>query len=151
MQKIWEQFEYVINGLFPSIRLEEKDVRNIKYILISRGSIKTGIEDDEKGIFVLDYDIVVDCLKKQDFIAVSEKIEYAIETHLRIEEAVINEVGLQNIRIGGYLIKTETLNQLLRNGEGAVLDNNLVSPNQRCPCGSGRPYKQCCQRVEEYL
>jgi len=53
--------------------------------------------------------------------------------------------------IGGYLafIKApQTYRHTTPGREGIVTKPQTVSRNSRCPCGSGKKYRNCCQRDE---
>jgi hypothetical protein len=120
----------------------------MKMMLVCRGSIETGVEDHEKGIDVLDYDVLINCLDSEDHSSTISGINNVIKIHKDIEQKVQSELYFDEIKVAGYLLRTEGLNPIMRHESKIEQKEGPIGPSGTCSCGSGKPYDECCKVLE---
>lgn len=141
-----EDLNYFLSSIFEDIELNPIDIKKIRYLLISHGSIDCGMDIKNLNMEVFNYDTCLSIFKSKDI----STIEEAINTISMEHDHIINEsrrlCSLYAFKISGYLVETQGVSRYDSYKQNGI--NN--QPKNPCPCGSGKRFKDCCKIIEEY-
>jgi hypothetical protein len=138
--------EHFIHEVFSDTELKKETIENTYYYLIGRGSIGTGIEDDEENIVVLDYDMCLEYLIKKEYGTINDRLQALARYQNNLEKEILDDIAFLPMNIGGYSLKTEGRNSTKFKVKRVVPS---FSPKDACLCGSGKAYKDCCKGLDD--
>jgi hypothetical protein len=139
--EVKRNLNHFLQEIFPENDLQKENIEKIYFYLICRGSVGTGIEDEEGDIIVLDYDLCVEYLRKTNIGTINQRLLSLAKYQESIEKEIIKDIELIPMNIAGYVMRTEGRRSTLFKIKRKTALTNIKEP---CICGSGKPYKYCC-------
>ena len=143
--EIENRFDHFIHEIFNDTELNKETIEKINLYLISRGSIGTGMEDDEEDIIVLDYDMCLEYLLKRDIGTINDRFHALAMYQNNLENEIMEDITLLPMNIAGYVMKTEGRNSTKFK---IKREASSINPKDPCSCGSGKAYRYCCNGLE---
>ena len=101
-------------------------------------------------LFTCQKHVLADCLKFGEEKSIVNRINKAIKIHEEIKEKIKRELYFDVGRVAGYYLRTEGLDPLIRHGIEVKPNQAKFGSYGNCPCGSGKPYDDCCKVLENY-
>ncbi len=147
-----ERFESDPQGflrrVFPQRQIDSSDIKYVRVAVVGNGNIG-GHESQKKGVQVFDFKLIQEVTG--EFRASGlEKILASIEEK---QNTFIDEINkrecVMETMVAGYLLRLPGYNT----GSEMTSSHNQplkISSHQSCICGSGRKYRDCCKRLEQY-
>jgi hypothetical protein len=129
-----------LEGIFDRT-IRGTNITSVLYLIISRGSVESR---KNTKYDILDYDLSYDLLKNSPSLPLRSRIQEIMEAHQRLLTKTKAELRYGSFKIAGYLIQFPIISR------ARIGQEPLIGKKSKCPCGSGRPYKECCQIILDY-
>ena len=138
----------IISYLFPNIALSISDISQINYALISRGSVDSGIDTGKSNIYVLDYQLTLDYLKKSNIKPFNLQFIDILGIHNQMKKNIEAKLEYQELDLAGYRFAIPGFDK--RNEKNPFKHIPQDYPlKDYCYCGSGNRYIYCCRKITE--
>lgn len=137
-----------LSQLFPEKSVVGSDIRGVRYALIAKGSVDSGMDTTSQNIETLDYDFTLEKLKAYDDRPLAQRFEDVIKAHREAKDSIERNFGYDETDLAGFRFATPGMNV---SGRRNMLRRHPTARSSRgsCYCGSGRKYEDCCQAIEE--
>lgn len=143
-----ENLSWLIDSVFGNGLVKESEIVDIKYVLISKGTIDSGINSDKLGIMILDYDIFIDIFRQNKLLRFKDKFDKVLALHEKMENDAKKSEGYNNQKLAGYVLRTPGIKMPINESKNKNLEQ--LAPNNPCSCGSGKTFQNCCKKVQSY-
>lgn len=138
-----------LKQVFPNYKIEVESVREVECYVIGYGDV--GCKDDEdNGVYILDYLLSTDIITASQHIPLGQLLSRIIDKQRQISDAIRNGATTMSIKLAGYMLR---LPGFKPSTTPYSAKNERIKPpgrNSPCICGSGRKYKKCCLKLEDY-
>ena len=139
-----------LNSVFIQKRVDASDIKYVKIAVIGNGDIG-GHESQNKGVPVFDYDLTREIIRGLEEYNIESLLSSVIEKHNAFAKETAGMECVMKIKAAGYLLCLPGWSETEPEDSSESNQTPTIHRNNPCPCGSGRKYKDCCKKIEQYL
>lgn len=139
-----------LNQVFPGCGITPAKVKELRPFVIGHGDVG-GQMAAQSNMPVLDYFLTLEILQKYANRSLREILTLMLQQQQRLSEATAKKYHPMQVKLAGFLFR------LPGYGDTRELSifHNPSKPNlrrnDRCLCGSGIKYKDCCWELKDYI
>lgn len=145
-----ENIEHFTSKLFDDKDVKHNDIKEVLYVLLSRGEVDCGFDVEKYNIHILDYVLSLDVIKSSQSSSIKNIFFNIIDMHNRAKKQVEKNTTLQRLKVSGYLLETQGIKHDICHTMNSKYNATSYPAKETCPCGSGIMYEDCCKILESY-
>lgn len=138
-----------LNSVFIQKRVDASDINYVKIAVIGSGDIG-GHESQNKGVPVFDYDLTREIICGLEEYSIESMLSSVSEKHNAFVKEIAGMECVMKIKAAGYFLCLPGWSGTEPEDSSESAKTPTIYRNNPCPCGSGRKYKDCCIRIEQY-
>lgn len=138
-----------LKQVFPQRQIDSSDIKYVTVAVVANGDIG-GNESQKSSVPVFDYYVTRDILKNQGGLSIQDIISSITEKHKTFADEINKMACVLYVKAGGYLLKAPGYSEVKPEYPSETDQRLRIGKTHPCICGSGRKYKDCCKRIEQY-
>ena len=138
-----------LNRVFIQRRVDASDIKYVKIAVVGNGDIG-GPESQNKGVPVFDYDLTREVIHGLEECGIESILSSVSEKHNAFVKEITQMECVMKIKAAGYLLCLPGWSETEPENSSESGQDSRIFRTAPCPCGSGRKYKDCCKRIEQY-
>lgn len=138
-----------LNRVFIQRRVDVSDIKYIKIAVVGRGDIG-GHETQNKGVPVFDYDLTCEVIRGLEEYNIESILSSVSEKHNALAKEIAGMECVMKIKAAGYFLCLPGWSEIEPEDSYESDQGSRIFRTAPCSCGSGRKYKDCCIRIEQY-
>jgi len=141
--------QHFLDSVFRQRRLHAPDIKCVIIALVGNGDIG-GDQSQHEGVPVFDYDLTSEVINELEGCSIEKILSSVSERHNAFAKEIAQKECVMKVKAAGYLLQLPGWGDTQPEDSYESGEPPKIFRTAPCPCGSGRKYKDCCKRIEQY-